>query len=133
MVWRNNKKILCHSSGCDSRKLTTVLCKVPTSVINPFNPADELKSSNITSYMHVCTTAITVQMVVNFIIDLENNVRTKNFRADRIFRNYRSGRTKIFSEHFGPGPNISGPKFQRQILHVCVLLFDDMHTMDRQM
>ena len=37
--------------------------------------------------MHVCTAAIPVQMVVNFIIDLENNVRSKNFRADSIFRN----------------------------------------------
>ena len=74
------------------------------------------RATNITkfSYLHVCTTAITVQMGVNFIIDLENNVRTKHFRADRIFRNYQSGRTKIFNENFGPGPNISGPKFQWQ-------------------
>ena len=81
-------------------------------VINHSIPPMNSRATNITSYMHVCTSAITMQMVVNFIIDLENNVRTKNFRADRIFRNYRSGRTKIFSENFGPGPNISGPKFQ---------------------
>ena len=37
------------------------------------------RATNITSYIHVCTIAITRQMVVNF---LENNVRTKNLRAE---------------------------------------------------
>ena len=59
------------------------------------------RATNITRYIHVCTTAITMQMVVNFIIDLENNVRTRNFRADCIFRtelSVRADRDQIFQD-----------------------------------
>ena len=74
-------------------------------------PPMNSRATNITSYMHVCTTAITMQMVVNFIIDLENNVRTKNFRADR--------------EIIGPG----GPKFSAKIL-VRDQIFQDQNSSD---
>ena len=59
---------------------------------------------------NIATTAITMQMVVNFIIDLENNVRTRNFRADR--ENIGPGGPKFSAKIIGPGPNISGSKFQ---------------------
>ena len=64
------------------------------------------RATNITSYIHVCTIAITMQMVVNF---LKNNVRAKNLRAQLdVFYIIGPGGPK-FSANFGPGPNISGP------------------------
>ena len=72
-------------------------------------------ATNIISYIHVCTTVIAMQMVVNFIVDFENNVWTKI-----------SGQN-VFFEIIGPG-GLKFEKFWSGTKHFRTKHFSDRTT-----